>query len=110
MHGEHAHLVTALLEIALHLAGMAGEPVEEALQAWRGFALEVQRGGEEFVDRLVGLCAKTGDEMPPSAAGTEQFGIKGKGCNQIGARQQMTQLCNGRLPVRLLVEIGSAHV
>ncbi len=67
VHGQHAHLAHALVEIALHL-GLAGDqPMQEALERGRMVRLEGERRFQELVERILGLRTQPRQQPLPPA-------------------------------------------
>src|SRR5512142_739317 len=103
MHRHDAHLVAALLHVALDLDIAAAKLIDEALQRRRRLAVIDEREVEEFVDRL----GRLGPESDQRALahhlpfGTEQLGEELVWRQEIGARKPRAQA---------LVSLGEAGI
>ena len=92
MRRHHAHRVARLGSIAhdLHLAAI--EPVEEALQRGRRAGLEIERGGQQFLDRIARLLAEPLEQPPPSVErARQQFLQELIGRGEIRPRQHRVE-------------------
>ena len=71
VHGHHPDRVRGRGGIAHDLDLAAGEPVEKGLQRGGGIALELERRGEQFLDRIARLGAEPVEQL---AAAVERAG------------------------------------
>ena len=76
VHGHHPHRVERRRGIAHDLDVAAREPVEEALQRRRARALEFERAGEQFLDRIARLRAEPLEQLAPAVERPRQQGLE----------------------------------
>ncbi len=83
VHGHDADGVAGLLGVALELAGVELQPVEEAFEGGGVAALVGQGLAEEGLDGLGGVGAEAGQEALAAAAGAQDVGVELEGRHEV---------------------------
>ena len=102
VHGHDAHLVAAVLHVALHLAVGLAQVGEEAGERRRRVVVVAQRQIEELVDRIGGLRAEAGEQLGAAALAVEDRGEELERRHEVGARAPALQRLGGALEARVV--------
>ena len=96
MDGHHAHRVAGARRVALDLDVAAREPGEEAVERGAFLRFELERAGDQFLDRVARRLAEPLEQLAARVGGARQEGFEeARRGDEVGAGEQVDEQGEG---------------